>query len=252
MQDIKSNTSSDFETVMVAMVTPLAKYDALELFRAFDGLGTDEARTTEILCTRTSNEVAEIKAAYEAERKQTLRARLIDETSGDLQTVYLHMVDGKRGSRDVAADVAHVTKIKNKEPRQAESDQTWLVNLIAGNTRAHVAAVAESYEKATGLTLTEVVQGACSGDVEVALLCLLKSEVTFLAEKLIVAFNKFGVDDDTMIRIMLGQCQRASPGLHALAVEVERLSSKSLQQWIQEKTSGSERQALQMIRANFA
>jgi hypothetical protein len=254
MQDIKSKTSSDFESVMVALVTPLIGYDVRELYRAFAGLGTDEARVSEILGTRSQPEIALIKAAYAAEHKQNLRDRLISETSGDLKACYLNLVDGKQVDTSpelVAQHVAHLQKIENKEPRQSESDSLWITNCISGHSRAHALALVDQTLKLTGKTLDEIISAHTSGDVRVCLKILIQSPVKFLAAKLIKAFKARGVDDNTLIRILLGQLERAEPGLPALGAEVLAQSEKTLDVWVTDKCHGSEKTALRMILANF-
>ncbi|VDM68782.1 unnamed protein product [Strongylus vulgaris] len=59
------------KTVFALMETPL-DYDVKQLKQAIKGLGTDEAVLIEILCSRTPDQLAAIRIAYEKEYKTPL------------------------------------------------------------------------------------------------------------------------------------------------------------------------------------
>lgn len=61
---IKSEVSGNFERVLVALCKSPADFLAGELHEAVKGLGTEEGTLVEILCSRTNNEILEIKEAY--------------------------------------------------------------------------------------------------------------------------------------------------------------------------------------------
>ena len=65
IEDIKSETSGNFEKLLVALLTPLVDYYANELHDAMSGVGTDEDVLVEVLCSMTNYEIHTIKNAYE-------------------------------------------------------------------------------------------------------------------------------------------------------------------------------------------
>lgn len=65
VDDIKSETSGNFEKLLVALLTPTIDYYVKELHDAMAGLGTDEDVLIETLCSMTNHEIHSIKNAYE-------------------------------------------------------------------------------------------------------------------------------------------------------------------------------------------
>lgn len=64
-EDIKSETSGNFETVLCALLTPRLDYYVQELYDAMAGVGTDEDALVEILCALSNFEIHAIKAQFE-------------------------------------------------------------------------------------------------------------------------------------------------------------------------------------------
>jgi len=65
ISDLKSELSGRFEDLVIAMMTPLPQFYAIELRDAVSGIGTNESTLIEILCTTTNHEIHTIRAAYE-------------------------------------------------------------------------------------------------------------------------------------------------------------------------------------------
>lgn len=65
MEDVKSETSGNFENLLVALLTPIIDFYVKELNDAMAGIGTNEDVLIEILCTMSNYEIHAIKHAYE-------------------------------------------------------------------------------------------------------------------------------------------------------------------------------------------
>lgn len=61
---IKSETSGNFEKVLVALTQSRASFLARELYKAMDGLGTTESALIQVLCSCTNQEIKDINSAY--------------------------------------------------------------------------------------------------------------------------------------------------------------------------------------------
>lgn len=64
INDIRSETSGNFEECLVALLTPIVEYYVTQLRGAMAGMGTDEDVLIETLCTLSNYEIGIIKNAY--------------------------------------------------------------------------------------------------------------------------------------------------------------------------------------------
>lgn len=65
IDDIRSETSGNFENLLVALLTPIVNFYVKELHDAMAGIGTDEDVLIEVLCSMSNYEIHTIKHAYE-------------------------------------------------------------------------------------------------------------------------------------------------------------------------------------------
>ena len=68
IDDLKSETSGGFKKLLAGLCMSSADFDATCLHNAIKGLGTDEQVLTEIICTRTNQQLKDIKAAYKTSK----------------------------------------------------------------------------------------------------------------------------------------------------------------------------------------
>ena len=68
ISELKSELSGGLKKLCVGLCMSPADFDAMNLNKAIKGLGTDEQVLTEIICTRSNQQLNDIKAAYKTSK----------------------------------------------------------------------------------------------------------------------------------------------------------------------------------------
>jgi len=89
---IKKEASGDFKDALLACVTPKATWYAERLDYSMKGLGTRDSLLIFLLTSTTEVERMAIAAKYEEMFKKTLKATIVDDTSGDYQKALVSLV----------------------------------------------------------------------------------------------------------------------------------------------------------------
>lgn len=82
IKELKGELHGDFEDLILALMDAPAIYDAKQLHRAMEGLGTKESVLIEIMTSRTNAQIQQVRDAYKMLFKKDLERDLIGETSG--------------------------------------------------------------------------------------------------------------------------------------------------------------------------
>jgi len=88
IQNIKDETSGNFEKIAVILLLPRPDFDAQCLYSAMAGMGTNEDILIEILCTRTAEEVKEIIKSYDRMYDKALDKIVKAECGGNLNKLF--------------------------------------------------------------------------------------------------------------------------------------------------------------------
>ncbi|CAG2194583.1 ANXA7_11 [Mytilus edulis] len=102
IETLDGEVSGDFSEVLFALFEPPALYDALNIKKAIQGLGTDESVLIEILLTRTNAQIEEMKSVYgsinpdDCATDKDLECNIEDDTSGDLKRILISAAQGNR------------------------------------------------------------------------------------------------------------------------------------------------------------
>ncbi|CAG5121088.1 unnamed protein product, partial [Candidula unifasciata] len=210
LDDIKSELSGDFETVCVAMLTPPRKLDAQQLHEAICGAGTDETAIIEILCTKTNEEIEEIKAAYKQEYESDLEADLSSDTSGYFRRLLVSLLAAGRESDEGGVDSARVQEDAQKFFEAGESrwgtDEADLNAILCLRSREHLLEVFREFENLSGKSIEESIESECSGPLQQGYLALvesIKDTPGFFARRIKESVQGAGTSDAHLIRIIV-------------------------------------------------
>ncbi|XP_068225876.1 annexin B11-like [Palaemon carinicauda] len=240
IKDLKKDLSGKFEDLVIAMMTPMDRYLAMELHRAMDGAGTDEDVLIEILCTRDNASLREISKAYEDVYGQSLYLAIKKETSSDFEKLLLDLCrcDRAEGSADKEMAPSFVKKLYKAGEGRRGADEDEIRRILANCSFETLRHVFDLYRKENGKTFGEVIDKELEGDFRRGMLAVYETiwnTPSYFAQAIHKALAGMGTDDRTLIRLLIS---RSEIDLHSIKKEYEVIYNKSLEKDIKGDTSG--------------
>ncbi|XP_019738814.1 annexin A2 isoform X2 [Hippocampus comes] len=116
---MKRVLSGDLEALMLELMMPPLQHEAYRLHQAMAGLGTDEETLLEILCTRSSEKLRGISAAYQEMYKKDLEKEAKGETSGDFAELIVALMNKEDVSGFVQKDIESLSASLDEKKAQA-------------------------------------------------------------------------------------------------------------------------------------
>ncbi|KAM8938973.1 annexin A5 [Pelodytes ibericus] len=250
VDDLKSELTGKFEKVMVAMMTPANMYDVYELKNAVKGAGTSENVLTEILASRTTEELNHIKHVYKKEYGGELEDSITGDTSGFFQRLLVVLVQANRDPdskvNDSLVEQDAQDLFKAGELKWG-TDEEKFITILGTRSNAHLRKVFDKYMTISGYQVEESIDRETDGHLEKLLLAVVKcvrSVPGYFAETLNKAMKCAGTDDSTLVRVMVS---RSEIDLLDIRHEYRKHFGKSLHQAIKGDTSGDYRNALLLL-----
>ncbi|KAB1282063.1 Annexin A5 [Camelus dromedarius] len=220
LDDLKSELTGKFEKLIVALMKPSRLYDAYELKHALKGAGTDEKVLTEIIASRTPEELRAIKQVYEevwnysvAEYGSSLEDDVVGDTSGYYQRMLVVLLQANRDP-DAGIDEAQVEQDAQALFQAGElkwgTDEEKFITIFGTRSVSHLRRVFDKYMTISGFQIEETIDRETSGNLEKLLLAVVKSIRSipaYLAETLYYAMKGAGTDDHTLIRVLVSRSE---------------------------------------------
>ncbi|XP_069074617.1 annexin A9 [Pleurodeles waltl] len=233
--------SGHLKDLIVGLLRCPAQYDALDLKGAMKGLGTDESTITEILATRTNQQLQEIRTVYKEEFKSTLENDIGQETSGEYKDLLLTLLKGTREKNSGVIDYMQINQdaqvLGEVSKKNSRSASQW-ISILSLRSQDHLSRVFEQYKTLTSLDVEESIQKHFKGDFQKGLLTLastIKNTPLFFADKLYTSMKGLGTKESTVNRIMIS---RSETDLLSIRAEFRKKFGKSLYSMIESNTSG--------------
>ncbi|XP_066465344.1 annexin A2-like [Eleutherodactylus coqui] len=250
VEDIKKALSGDLEKVIVGLLKTPAAFDAQELKSAMKGLGTDEETLTEILSTRSNEQLREIQTCYRQEYKAELEKNITSDTSEPYTGLLLALAKGKRERDSGIIDYGLIEQdskiLSDLGPKNTASSAQW-ITILTARSHGHLRRVFDHFKKSTSVDIEERVKKNFKGDFENGLLTLvaiIKDTPLYFADRLYNAMKGPGTSDSTLIRILIS---RSEIDLLSIRVAFRRKYGTSLYSSIQGETKGNYRSALLLL-----
>eukprot|EP00117_Sycon_ciliatum_P027748 scpid84390/ scgid22467/ Annexin A7; Annexin VII; Annexin-7; Synexin len=249
IDDLKSELGGDFEDTVLALFMKPAKFDATCLHKAISGLGTKDKVLIEIMCSRTNEQIAEIKAAYKKKFKNELEKDIKGDTSGDYERLLVSLCQGGREEKpvDPALAAAEAQKLYEAGEKSFGTDESVFNYIICLRSYDQLRATFHEYVKLSGHTIIKAIKNEFSGNVEDGLCTVAKVAINpaeFFAEMAYTSMKGAGTDEDRLIRVIVS---RSEIDLEDIKTEFQKAYGKSLASWIKDDCGGDFKRMLLAI-----
>uniref|UniRef100_A0A3Q4M5H0 Annexin n=1 Tax=Neolamprologus brichardi TaxID=32507 RepID=A0A3Q4M5H0_NEOBR len=225
--DLSSELSGNFRSVVLGLLMLAPVYDAYELRNAMKGAGTEEACLIDILASRSNEEVKVINDVYKKGN-----SKLEDAVTGDTSGMFQRVL------------VSLLTEIYEAGEARWGTDEVKFLTVLCVRNRNHLLRVFEEYQKISGRDIEESIKREMSGcleDVFLAIVKCIRNKPAFFAERLYKSMKGLGTTDSVLIRIMVA---RAEIDMLDIKAQFLKMYGKTLHSFIKGDTSGDYRKIL--------
>jgi len=242
-ESLKSELGGNYEDVVLAMFKKPDEYDASQLRKAMKGLGTKESVLVEIMCTRTNEEIENIKAAYQTLYDRELVEDLDEDTSGWFGRLMYSLAQGHRGGGE-EEEVDESKAYEDAEALLEGGEECWGTDesrfnvILASRSFEQLRLTFDKYEELSEKNIEDLIKSEMSGDIEdamVAIVRAVRSTPRYFAKKLYKSMKGAGTDDETLIRVMVS---RSEIDMLEIKEHFERDYEKTLESFIEDDCTG--------------
>ncbi|XP_029009498.1 annexin A2-like [Betta splendens] len=245
---LKAALSGSLETVILGLMKSPTQYDATAIRESIKGLGTDEESLIEILCSRSNDELVEIKKVYKELFKKELEKDVAGDTSGNFAKLLLALVQTKRDDPSSIVDYDKIdtdaralydagVKIKGTDV------PTW-ISIMTERSVPHLQKVFQRYKSYSPYDMQESIKKEVKGDLQASFLVLVQcfeNKQLFFANRLNEAMKSKGAKEKVVTRIIVSRCE---VDLKKVCSEYKAHFGQSLQKTISEHTKGDYQKVL--------
>lgn len=253
IDDLKSELSGDFEDAVIALFDEPIVYDCKVLYKAMKGAGTDEDTLIEIISSRPSSVLKQIKEKYQVLYKKDLEKEVSSEVSGDFKRLLISLLQCNRS--------------ENNNPNQSEcekkakelyaggkgkwgTDESIFNKIFTLSSPNELATISRAYHKQTKKSLIEAIDDEFSGDMKRllhAIIVAVISPAEYFATRINKACKGMGTNDELLTRIIVTRDEIDMP---LIKQYYQQLYKKDLIDVIKSETSGDYRKLLVELAAH--
>lgn len=253
--DIRSETSGDYQHLLLGLFHTPAQYDALCLFNAMARLGTDDTTLIEILASRTNAEKLEIRRIFATEHKCELEHAVRKETSGDYEKCLLRLLQPRDESNviNIALAQESAARLWRAGEGRIGTDEKMFIDIMCSASFYQLKQIAAEYinfaKNKHHHTLRHAIDSEFSFHIKQSLKAILSvaeyGQVEYWAECAYNAMKGLGTADTRLIRVVLTCFHRNL--IPPLKIAFQKKYGKSLHSWVSSETSFNYRKALLTI-----
>ena len=250
IDDINSALSGNFRRVIVDLFRTPEERDAIYLYKAMKGAGTDEETLIEIICSRSNVELQKIIQEYKKIYNQNLEDKVSSDTSGSLKKLLISLLQCKRSENSTPNDV-ECKKIAELLYKSGEgklgTDEEVFNKVFALSSPPEIFSINNFYTELTSKSLEDAVKKEFSGSMKAALKAILESIIcpsVYYAKRVKKAVKGLGTKDKMLIRNI---CSREGINMKEIRESYKKLFGKEMVDDIKGDTSGDYQRILMLL-----
>ena len=212
IKDLKKALSGHFKDVVVGLFYTPIDYDCYHLRKAIKGIGTDENALIEILCTRPSNVIEEIKKRYgEMYPGRNLLKDIEGDTSGNFKKILRNLLTVNRTpdkQPNIGECKIYAKRLYEAGEKRLGTNEDAFTQIFTEKSPSEFMCIAQFYYKLTKHTLIQAVENEFSFDSKkclIALIYAILSPSEYFAKLVYKAIKGLGTDNTTLIRVLVSR-----------------------------------------------
>ena len=240
-EEFLNNLSGNFKETIISLFYTPTDYDCYQIYKAVDGLGTNEETLIEIISSRTNEELNKIKQRYPQMYQRDLTELIKSETSGHLQKILITLLQADRPCNIIPNEQVCAESAKRLyDSQNGKKDNLYnsFVYVFTQKSREELALICKIYYNIYNRTLLEVVESSFSGNgrrVLKAIIYSLLSPSEYFAYRINKALKGFITNDNTLIRILVSRDEIDSDRIKRYYYQLYGIT---LYEHVNQKTSG--------------
>ncbi len=237
-EKLNKKLKSKLKDLIQALLQDPIEYDANEIFKAVDGLGTDDDALIEIISSRSQDHLKDVSKKYFETRKVTMENDIKNDTSQAYGRLITQMSKGER-SENPYPNISEMKKICSqlKGEKNKKLDKDVFVKYFSQCSNSELIMIYKIFEKENKKNLLEFINekfGADSRNLYKAIFSYLANPIKYFTERIHTWKDKI------VIRNFVSQ----RDNLKEIKEEYKKLYNKDLEDDIKEKTKDGFQKAL--------
>uniref|UniRef100_A0A8R1DVZ6 Annexin n=1 Tax=Caenorhabditis japonica TaxID=281687 RepID=A0A8R1DVZ6_CAEJA len=247
IKELKGELHGDFEDLILALMDAPAVYDAKQLRKAMEGLGTKESVLIEIMTSRTNAQIQQVRDTYKSLYRKDLEKELIGETSGHFKRLLISLCAGGRdesNQTDPLRANQDARRLYQAGEKRLGTDESTFNAILASQNISQLRMVFDEYQKVSNHPIEKAIEAEFSGDVKdglLAVITVVRNRPAYFAKLLHDSMKGLGTRDTDLIRLCV---TRAEYDMADIRNVFQQLYRTSLENMIKGDCSGAYKEGL--------
>lgn len=241
IEDIKSECHGKFEDALVDLFKDPLTYDCEALHDALKGAGTNEDTLIEIIISRPTPVLAQIKQKYKQLYGDDLEKKVASDTSGTLKHILVSILQCKRSTNaypNTAQCQAQAKAIYDAGEAKMGTDESVFNQILCNASPAEILEISKAYYSLTGHSILEAIDKEFSGDSKKAFRTIVYATLSpseYFATRVQDAIKGWGTKDRLLMRILITRDEIDMPQIKAY---FKKLYGKDMVEAVKSELSG--------------